>query len=765
VRQAAATARCCGGLPKYFGGSFTLTSQQRPFAQLAGCLCLIWLLLNLPVLLGLRVLPWDAIDAFYPAVYFNSHTVRLGLAPWWNPYIYAGYPQIADPQGMMFSPLLMTWMLCRLAPGATWFAWGVLLHVLMGGLAMLALLRRSGANAFGALIGATVFMAGGVAASRLEHTPIIIGYAYAPVVLLALRYFLAAPGWRRSMLFGLTAGAMVTQLVQVTYLFVLMIVGYAIYASILHWREYSHAQKWRWCRGILFASLCALLLGLPQLIFSLAFVSLSNRSTLPLSASAPASLDWRVLLTLFDPNALHALRGTYSGPADRVEGYMYLGVMPTLLLVGIVPAWRTALQRRQILFFAAVAIIAVLYMLGVNGWLYGWLYAWLPGMAQFRRPSDAAFLLNFAFAIFTGLAASHFQLHSRRQLKRLLVISICWLLLSSLAMHSSWTNWQAATLLACIFGVVTFWRLKRPGSTARTALWLLALLVVDYRCFNLNGTFNQGHDGARTFKHDVVADKVLAIQQASNNRLSTRVETENAGAIWDNQVIIRGIFSTQGYNPLRYGLYDRWYGAREIATQPRVNTSYNQAADSKLTDLLSVALLVHGQEGNGKPWSAPSGYRKIFSAHPVDLWQNDNAYPRLLTPVDAFARTVDHLPTPVDFAATNFHEHFWLTPRNADDQRTGTLAASTCTGRLRVDETRHVPSKMTIRTSSNAPGWLVLSELDFPGWIADADGVELPIHRANGMFRAVCVPAGNHTVRLVFHPWTMVAEVWRRRAR
>lgn len=158
--------------------------QQRPFLRLFGALCLIWMTLYLPLLLNIRVLPWDAMISSYPMVYFNAHTLRLGQLPWWNPYIYAGYPQIADPQGMLFSPLLMAWMLLRKSPGASWFAWGVLWHMLMGGTAMLALLRRSGANAFGALLGATVFMAGGVAASRMEHTPILLAYAYAPLSLI-----------------------------------------------------------------------------------------------------------------------------------------------------------------------------------------------------------------------------------------------------------------------------------------------------------------------------------------------------------------------------------------------------------------------------------------------------------------------------------------------------------------------------------------------------------------------------------------------------
>lgn len=250
-------------------------------------------------------------------------------------------------------------------------------------------------------------------------------------------------------------------------------------------------------------------------------------------------------------------------------------------------------------------------MLAVNSPFYGWLFEWLPGMAQFRRPSDAAFLLNFVFAIVTGLAASHFRLDSRRQLNLRLAIAAIWLLLSSLAMRRSWTNWQAKTLLAAFFAALALYRLRRPGSTRRAGIWLL-LLVVDYRCYNLNGNFNQGRNSPSSFMHDAMAIRVRALQQPSPATLPPRVETAYAGASWDNQVVIPGIASTEGYNPLRYGLYDQWYGAREISTQPRANRPFNLAADSKLTDLLAVGYLVHGITTDSRPWSEPAGYRKNF---------------------------------------------------------------------------------------------------------------------------------------------------------
>lgn len=56
---------------------------------------------------------------------------------------------------------------------------------------------------------------------------------------------------------------------------------------------------------------------------------------------------------------------------------------------------------------------------------------------------------------------------------------------------------------------------------------------------------------------------------------------------------------------------------------------------------------------------------------------------------------------------------------------------------------------------------MVPSQLDLPGRVTDVDGVVLSIHLANGMLSAMRVFAGEHTVNFVFHPWTIVAEVWR----
>jgi hypothetical protein len=737
-------------------GAWTGNSQP-PFLRWVLALCAIWALLNLPLLLGIHVLPWDALDEFYPTVYFNAHSLRLGLAPWWNPYIYSGYPQIADPQGMLFSPLLMAWMLLREAPGVTWFTWGVLLHLLMGGTAMLALLRRDGANVLGALVGATVFMAGGVAASRLEHVPIVIAYAYAPLVLLTLRRFLASPGPARGAWLGVSAGAMATQLVQVSYLLVLVIAAYGLLGSATRWPTYSAKLRRQWFAGMGVAVICSFALSLPQITFTWAYTALSNRAEVPLASVTPASLDARAFLSLIVPNALHALRGKYDGPASMVEGYLYIGIIPLLLLLGIGNACRDVQQRRQVFFFGAVALFACLYMFGTNAALYPWLYSWLPGIQHFRRPSDGAYLLNLSLSMLVGLSASHFRLESRKHLGLLLGVAAAMLALASAYMRADGIRWQTGSIAAACVTIVALVLTRKTTSRWHKTLWLLTVMVVDYRCFSLNGYFNESRNTVRQFADTPAVGFLNHRLSSADTALPPRIETLHTEATWDNQIALHGIRSTQGYNPLRYALYDSWYGARESSYAARVDTAFNPSSGSSLSQLLGMTYLVIGDRPDASPTSPLPGFTKVFSDKKATVWQADHVYPGLLTPTHVNLLAVGQQPQPQDFAATDFHSVLWLMPRSHEDEMN---AATSCTHQVAAEAIGATPTTLTIHTSAPGPGWIVINELDFPGWEAAIDREPIVIHRANGMFRAVCVPGGKHELRFRFHPWTMVATVW-----
>ncbi|RME08265.1 MAG: hypothetical protein D6803_01670, partial [Anaerolineae bacterium] len=64
------------------------------------------------------------------------------------------------------------------------------------------------------------------------------------------------------------------------------------------------------------------------------------------------------------------------------------------------------------------------------------------------------------------------------------------------------------------------------------------------------------------------------------------------------------------------------------------------------------------------------------------------------------------------------------------------------------------------RVEAPAEGWLVVSDLWYPGWTAALDGQPVPLWRANYLFRAVRVPAGEHNISMTYRPpWLPVGTL------
>jgi uncharacterized membrane protein YfhO len=62
------------------------------------------------------------------------------------------------------------------------------------------------------------------------------------------------------------------------------------------------------------------------------------------------------------------------------------------------------------------------------------------------------------------------------------------------------------------------------------------------------------------------------------------------------------------------------------------------------------------------------------------------------------------------------------------------------------------PERVVISANLAADGYLVLTDAHYPGWRALTDGLETPIYRADLLFRAVYLPAGQHRVEFIYDP-------------
>jgi hypothetical protein len=62
------------------------------------------------------------------------------------------------------------------------------------------------------------------------------------------------------------------------------------------------------------------------------------------------------------------------------------------------------------------------------------------------------------------------------------------------------------------------------------------------------------------------------------------------------------------------------------------------------------------------------------------------------------------------------------------------------------------PNHVSLRVRSNYPGWLFMADTYYPGWNAWIDGQKVPVMHAYYLFRAISMPAGDHSVVFAYQP-------------
>ncbi|MEN6409725.1 MAG: YfhO family protein, partial [Anaerolineaceae bacterium] len=87
-------------------------------------------------------------------------------------------------------------------------------------------------------------------------------------------------------------------------------------------------------------------------------------------------------------------------------------------------------------------------------------------------------------------------------------------------------------------------------------------------------------------------------------------------------------------------------------------------------------------------------------------------------------------------------------------------SAGSIAGEAQIVIESEEPDQIAMTVNSDEAGWLVLSDVNYPGWQVWADGEEKPIHTANSIFRAVQLDAGEHQVVWRYRPGSFRVGAW-----
>jgi hypothetical protein len=729
-----------------------------------------WLVFSWPWLSGAVTIPWDAKAHFQPQIQFLAASVARGEWPFWTPNVFAGHPQIADPQSMMFSPPVLLLALLNAAPSLRAVDTMVLLTVLAGGCAVVLLCRDFGWHWAAAIIAALAFQFGGAMAWRLQHFGQVMSLAYLPFALFFLRRALE----RSSITYGAAAGMMGAFIVlgrdQVGLLSVYLLAGYVI------WWWWTAPSLRPAIKSSAIPLTAGAVVGLALIAIPLALTLLlaeqSNRPSIDFTGAGRGSLHPALLVTSAVPHLFGA-----AGPMDKYwgppsftwtgtdlfiaqnVGQLYLGAIPLfLLIVGVV---RGVLWSRDMRFFTVAAVLALLYALGWYTPVFRLLYEVLPGVDLYRRPADATFLVGGLGALLAGYVTHRLftdDLPPPARWQRVVEIGVVVVLFAlCIAFAVRWDRlamaWPPLLLAIASVGLSAVALYAAAYLKTRHTLVAGGLLIV---ALTADLAINNGPNGASALPPAEIAmlepSAPTPLLKLIKTKLDEtggphmhRVELAGLGYHWPNASMTHGFDNTLGTNPVRMRLYSEATGAQDTVGLPdqRKFAPLFPSYRSPLADLLGLRFIATGVPIEQiDPKLKPGDVTLIARTPEGYLYENPRALPRVLFAHQIATASFDRMLTDGAWPAVDLATTVVL------ERASPSVARRPGSARL----VRYTNTEVTIEADSPDGGWIVLADMWHPWWFVDVNGLPAKLERANVLFRAVEVPAGRQTIRFVFRP-------------
>jgi hypothetical protein len=715
----------------------------------------------------------DLVSFLWPMYRFSARSLRAGEFPLWNPHLYSGAPYVADNQSGVFYPVNLLAFALFGEPSYAIMEGLVVFHIWLACASTFALLRELGLRRAAAVFGGVAFALSDLFVTHIGNLNLNATVAWMPLLLLLTHRALTSRG-RRSVSWTLGAGAVLATAAlaghgQMLLLVGLALVGYVVYVqgAICRWQFAGGnlqvtSSDWRgmWKRVLGICARAALIVGVGiggaalMLLPAREMAQHTGRSHLSYEEATAYSLPPKALVGLLMPSFYGRGATGFWGDWDRVE-VGYVGVATVTLAAAGICHWA---ERRRIGdalpsgFFLLLVMLGLALALGKYTPLYGLLYRYIPLFDQMRVPARLIVLADLGLAALAAYGLDRLLNEPGR-------IS-AWVGLGTLATgaivlvlglraakavppdqvaQATASVITAAALLA-LSGLLA-WLTRRHHWTA----WLLVgLLAADL--IALGSTLEiEPNDPTLGFQHQDVVDFLR--QDVSLYRIET-----TAGAWQPDAALVHGLYDVDGiFNPLGLAPYHAYL---EVAKGERGATLYNLLGAKYV---LAPKVQVPGDER----------LVPVYKDNPrIDVYLNTRALPLALlvheaTIVENHTAAWEALFTDFDPTRTVILEESQARHLSKIGDRRPVLSANRrfeaegleIEGGT-IEFARYGANEIVLAVEMPTDGWLVLSEVYYPGWQATVDGDRAEVLRADYTFRAVKLPPGEHVVRMAFTPRT-----------
>jgi len=714
----------------------------------------------------------DLITYFYPIKFSIAEAVKAGSLPLWDRHMATGFPVMAGLQSAVFYPPSIAFYLL---PFSSAIQFTFVFHYFIAASGGYCLFRSWEYPIHIALIGAILFAFGGTTVSLTNLLNHFQSAVWLPWAIYFWEHAVKSKRWKEFAIFAMVS---LCQLLAGSPEIFVLSIGLIVLDTVRLQRDQPSHGFFR-PMAMLLGSGCIIVgLGMVQLLPTAELISQSRRDQ-PIPASE--ALGW----SLRPSNLLGLLLPTLEADSSLSVGVRLLlaqGVpfllspyMGVIALFGLSCWFRSARSKERI----AVLLLmggSLLMAFGSYTPVYPFLYEWVPLLRVMRFP-EKYYFLTFGLLIFSvvrGLRQMDDEDNSHWQWIMAAVILAAWLivyvtfrvqpqwladLLQPLNPHQAVPSTNPKTIAAILvilekqvaiaLVLASLFCLNRFAIIRKPLLQVLLVLAVFFDLSSANKPLHflreatimentpriMEHppaDLSRLFYYpagDNLHPSYVRVAGSPDYKKATELSLNN---LLPNAGMLYGFEYFQDIDAL---------GRRSYTDFLNIINSLPADRRGKILRAINVKYVVsfHPLEIKGLD------LLREFPEHYSKLYRVAAAVPRTYVVGRAIydrdpKSTLHRLST----------DEFNAQQEVIVDSPTRLKSTSDFQGNAAIRIYRNNQVQIDARLSE--PGILVLTDAFYPGWKARVDGKEQKIMRANYLFRAVALPAGNHKVEFIYDP-------------
>ncbi|MEW6097417.1 MAG: YfhO family protein [bacterium] len=715
---------------------------------------------------------------FYPIRYFSASTIKDGIIPLWNPYLFAGIPNLAALQPAVFYPISILPYIFPFFFGIKLF---IISHFILSAIFTYLLMKSFNVSKTGALVSAITYSFGGFLLSVVDMLTTLSAATWTPLIFL---FYARALTYKHPIYLILTG----------LFLGIQFLAGEPtqLYGTLITLTVFTICTLWGQTLNIEFRSkfniqgltplplvgLISLGLTLFQILPFLEMVFLSTRTSgLKFTHATSLSLGPHELLNLILPY----FTGNFIEKSHFWFGQswlesIYSGILPLLFAcISIIFLPR----KRIILFFAGIILIFILLSFGKLFPIYQILYQYLPGFSMIRYPvkffsfvvfggsvlagfgydylitkiKDSGSKILNLFSTFILIYAGSFLLFCLNQEKLILLLKRTYFPYSSDIQIDTWANsllvnFTVVCSIASLTILLIFLLFKEKISIMVFNLGIVGIIIVDLFLFGveINPLISQK---IYTYKSGGLK---FILQDKDCYRILLEPKTDSYFHIIRGTTLEDALIGVQKSLVPNYGLFYKIFDAQGY--ESLTLNDYNQllkiikeGGGGNLLDVLNIKYVISKFELKMRQ------LKRVYEDEAIKIYWNTTYLPRAffvskVRIIKDRQKILEVMKNP-SFDSTNE----LIIEEEIPNSQFQILNKS------KIKIVDYQPNKVILNGYCDVDCILFLSDTYYPNWKAFIDGKPTKVYRANYAFRAINFPAGSHKVEFVYLPLSFLVGI------